>query len=70
MLADGCSYEQIGARLFITLNTVKVHVRSIFERLGVGNRMTAARVFAERTAAAQTRQHLAIHAQARKHTAI
>jgi len=57
LLADGCSYEQIGARLFITLNTVKFHVRSIFERLGVGNRMAAARVFAERSAAASARRH-------------
>jgi DNA-binding NarL/FixJ family response regulator len=44
LLADGCSYEEIGARLFISLNTVKFHVRSIFVRLGVRNRMAAARV--------------------------
>ncbi|MBV8947229.1 MAG: helix-turn-helix transcriptional regulator [Solirubrobacterales bacterium] len=53
LLADGCSYEQIGTRLFITLNTVKFHVRSIFERLGVDNRMAAARVFAERSVTTQ-----------------
>jgi DNA-binding NarL/FixJ family response regulator len=47
LLAGGCSYEEIGTRLFITLNTVKYHVRSIFLRLGVGNRMEAARVLAE-----------------------
>ena len=46
LLADGCSYEEIGARLFISLNTVKFHVRSIFLRLGVRNRMAAARVLA------------------------
>ncbi|HEY2320198.1 MAG TPA: response regulator transcription factor, partial [Solirubrobacteraceae bacterium] len=28
LLADGFSYEEIGARLFISLNTVKFHVRS------------------------------------------
>jgi DNA-binding NarL/FixJ family response regulator len=50
LLADGCSYEEIGARLFITLNTVKFHVRSIFQRLGVGNRMAAARVLSNRHA--------------------
>jgi DNA-binding NarL/FixJ family response regulator len=44
LLADGFSYEEIGARLFISLNTVKFHVRSIFLRLGVRNRMEAARV--------------------------
>jgi DNA-binding NarL/FixJ family response regulator len=48
LLADGLSYEEIGARLFISLNTVKFHVRSIFARLGVCNRTAAARVFAER----------------------
>jgi len=44
LLADGCSYEEIGARLFISLNTVKFHVRSIFLRLCVRNRMAAARL--------------------------
>ena len=48
LLAEGCSYEEIGARLFITVNTVKFHVRSIFVRLGVGNRMAAAHVLAQR----------------------
>jgi len=46
LLADGCSYEEIGGRLFISLNTVKFHVRSIFLRLGVRNRMAAARLLA------------------------
>jgi DNA-binding NarL/FixJ family response regulator len=46
LLADGCSYEEIGTRLFISLNTVKFHVRSIFVRLGVRNRVAAARVLA------------------------
>jgi DNA-binding NarL/FixJ family response regulator len=44
LLADGCSYQEIGARLFISLNTVKFHVRAIFLRLGVRNRMAAARL--------------------------
>jgi DNA-binding NarL/FixJ family response regulator len=48
LLADGFSYEEIGARLFISLNTVKFHVRSIFLRLGVRNRMAAARLLAGR----------------------
>jgi NarL family two-component system response regulator LiaR len=59
LLADGLSYEEIGARLFITVNTVKFHVRSIFARLGVGNRTTAARVFAERSGSEQGRSHTA-----------
>jgi two-component system, NarL family, response regulator DesR len=47
LLADGYSYEEIGARLFISLNTVKFHVRSIFVRLGVRNRMAAARLLTQ-----------------------
>jgi DNA-binding NarL/FixJ family response regulator len=55
LLAEGLSYDEIGARLFITVNTVKFHVRSIFTRLGVCNRTTAARVFAERFGSEQAR---------------
>jgi DNA-binding NarL/FixJ family response regulator len=45
LVAEGCSYQEIAARLCISLNTVKFHVRSVYTRLGVGNRMAAARVF-------------------------
>jgi DNA-binding NarL/FixJ family response regulator len=55
LLADGCSYDEIATRLFITLNTVKFHVRSIFLRLGVGNRTTAARIFAAHCTPTQPR---------------
>ncbi len=54
LLADGCSYDEIGVRLFISLNTVKFHVRSIFLRLGVRNRMAAARLLTSRGSVAQT----------------
>ena len=47
LLAEGCTYDEIGTRLFISVNTVKFHMRSIFERLGVRNRMAAARVLAD-----------------------
>jgi DNA-binding NarL/FixJ family response regulator len=47
LLAEGLSYEEIGTKLFISVNTVKFHTRSIFERLGVRNRMAAARVLAD-----------------------
>jgi DNA-binding NarL/FixJ family response regulator len=50
LLADGCSYDEIATRLFISLNTVKFHVRSIFVRLGVRNRMAAARMLARHRA--------------------
>jgi two-component system nitrate/nitrite response regulator NarP len=55
LLADGSSYDEIATRLFITLNTVKFHVRSIFLRLGVGNRTAAARIFAANCAPTQDR---------------
>jgi DNA-binding NarL/FixJ family response regulator len=55
LLADGWSYDEIGTRLFITLNTVKFHVRSIFSRLGVANRTAAARVYSEHSASAPNR---------------
>ncbi len=43
LVADGCSYEEIARRLYISLNTVKFHVRTIYSRLGVHNRLAAAR---------------------------
>ena len=46
LLAEGLSYEEIAAKLFISANTVKFHVRGIFLRLGVRNRTAAARVVA------------------------
>lgn len=55
LLADGCSYDEIGTRLFITLNTVKFHVRSIFVRLGVANRTAAARIYSEHSVPTQIR---------------
>jgi two-component system, NarL family, nitrate/nitrite response regulator NarP len=48
LVAAGCSYEEIGARLYISANTVKFHLRSIYMRLGVRNRMAAARMLTER----------------------
>ena len=47
LLAEGCSYAEIAGRLFISVNTVKFHMRSIFERLGVRNRMAAVRVLSD-----------------------
>lgn len=41
LIAEGFSYEEIAGRLFITVNTVKFHVRSIYTRLGVANRIAA-----------------------------
>ena len=42
LLSAGHSNPQIAARLHISLNTVKFHVRVIYERLGVHSRVAAA----------------------------
>jgi DNA-binding NarL/FixJ family response regulator len=59
LLAAGCSYDEIATRLFITLNTVKFHVKSIFMRLGVCNRMAAARMLTEQSAHSSARGYSA-----------
>jgi DNA-binding NarL/FixJ family response regulator len=46
LLALGMDNDEIASRLFISRNTVKFHVRTIYERLGVHNRVAAARVLA------------------------
>lgn len=40
-MVDGLTTQQIAARLFISENTVKTHVRHIFEKLEVSNRAEA-----------------------------
>ncbi|MBH0238334.1 LuxR C-terminal-related transcriptional regulator [Methylobrevis albus] len=41
LMRQGCSNAEIGRRLEINLNTVKSHVKKIFEKLGVSNRTQA-----------------------------
>lgn len=41
VMVDGLTTQQIAARLFISENTVKTHVRHIFEKLEVSNRAEA-----------------------------
>ena len=41
LLAVGLSNEEIGTKLFISLGTVKWHVKNIFSKLGVGSRTQA-----------------------------
>ena len=41
LIAEGLSNREIGARLFISENTVKTHSSRLFEKLGVGRRMQA-----------------------------
>ncbi len=43
LLAQGCRNEEIAERLFISPNTVKFHIRAIYARLDVHNRMAAAK---------------------------
>jgi DNA-binding NarL/FixJ family response regulator len=47
LLAEGLPNERIAQRLFISTNTVRFHIREIYHRLGVHNRVQAARVLDE-----------------------
>jgi DNA-binding CsgD family transcriptional regulator len=54
LIGQGLTNPQIGRRLFISDVTVKVHVRHIFEKLGVRTRAEAAVLAAESSYAATT----------------
>ncbi len=41
-IVDGATNQEIATKLFISINTVKRHIHSIFEKLGVENRRQAA----------------------------
>lgn len=41
LVAERASNEQIAARLLVSPNTVKTHLRHIYEKLGVGGRREA-----------------------------
>jgi LuxR family transcriptional regulator, maltose regulon positive regulatory protein len=43
LVAAGCSNRDIADRLYISVNTVKTHVRNLLAKLGVANRAAAAR---------------------------
>ena len=43
LLADFCSNEEIAADLVLSLNTVKTHMRSLFQKLAVTRRAHAVR---------------------------
>ena len=41
LIAEGLTIQGIGSRLFLSLNTVKVHTRNIYGKLGTHNRTQA-----------------------------
>ena len=41
LVAEGCSNQEISRRLFVALDTVKGHNRTIFSKLQVGRRTEA-----------------------------
>jgi LuxR family maltose regulon positive regulatory protein len=41
LIAEGLTNTEIAARLYLSLNTVKVHTRNIYGKLGVNNRTQA-----------------------------
>jgi len=41
LIAQGLTNQEIGQRLYLSLNTVKVHTRNIYSKLGVNNRTQA-----------------------------
>src|SRR5437763_1765304 len=43
LLAQGLTNDEIAKQLFISLSTTKVHVKHIYEKLGVRSRLEAAR---------------------------
>jgi LuxR family maltose regulon positive regulatory protein len=47
LLAEGRTNQEIATILFISLSTTKVHVKHIFEKLGVRSRTEAARIWEE-----------------------
>jgi LuxR family maltose regulon positive regulatory protein len=41
LMAEGLRYKEIAGRLFVSLNTVRFHAKSIYSKLGVNNRTHA-----------------------------
>ncbi len=61
LVAAGLDNGRIAQRLHISRNTVKFHVRVIYERLGVSNRVQAARALGDAVASAAPDARLTTH---------
>ena len=55
LIAAGLDNQRIAERLHISRNTVKFHVRVIYERLGITNRVQAAAALSDALASAACR---------------
>lgn len=42
LIVEGQTNQQIAARLYVSTNTVKAHIRSIFNKMGINHRVQAA----------------------------
>ncbi len=47
-LSEGLSYDEIAGALAVSINTVRKHIRSIYEKLQVNSRTEAVRKFLSR----------------------
>ena len=41
LLERGCKHEEIGERLFISVTTVRYHIKNIYQKLEVNNKVLA-----------------------------
>jgi DNA-binding NarL/FixJ family response regulator len=55
LVADGCSYAEIAAQLFISLNTVGTHIKHVYDKLAVNSRGKAVREAVQRGLVAPAR---------------
>ena len=44
LLAEGMGYQEIANRTFISINTVRTHVKSVYRKLGIDNRLDLYRI--------------------------